>query len=85
MPHLKRLIYRGVGPPPGPGAIRAERLRWVRRFYRLNFGALVIVAINAALDGSTFLWILDAACGIWWVCGVTTISLSVRREEARHG
>jgi len=77
---LKGLIYRVVGTPPASGAAREERLRWVRKFYRLNVAAIAVVVICALLAGGAFLWIVAAAGAVMWVGGLATISMSIRRE-----
>jgi hypothetical protein len=77
---LKDLIYRIVGAPPASGATRGERLRWVRKFYRFNLAAIVLVVIFALLGGGTFLWIVAAVMAGIWVSGVASISMSIHRE-----
>ena len=81
---FKKLLYRLVGPPPAPEAGRAERLRWIRRFYRFSLVAIVLLAILAAVTDSTFLWVAAAAVALWWVVGLTSISMSIRRSATRN-
>lgn len=81
---MRRLIYRIVGPPPERGATREQQLRWVRKFYRLNLAAVVIVVVFAVAAGSTFLWIVAAAGAIWWVAGVASVSVSIRRAARQR-
>jgi uncharacterized membrane protein YdbT with pleckstrin-like domain len=78
-----KLVYRLIGAPPPPEASREERLRWVRRFYRVSLVGLVLVAIVAAAASSTFLWIAAAAIAVWWLVGFTSVSLSIRRAATR--
>lgn len=77
---FKNLLYRLVGAPPPPEASREERLRWVRRFYRFSLIAIVLLVILAAVFESTFLWVAAAAIAVWWVVGLTSISMSIRRS-----
>ena len=76
---LKGLIYRVVGEPPPSGAAREERLRWVRKFYRLNLISILLVALFAVLLGGTFLWIVAAVGVVMWAGGLASILMSIRR------
>jgi hypothetical protein len=77
-----RLAYRLVGPPPSKGASRAERLRYVNRFYwRWNTPIVVV--------GSVIIIVLG-----WWYVAVVLLALQalvlasssakIRREESRR-
>ena len=79
---FKQAINRVVGPPPKPEATRAERLRWVRKFYRFNPVAIVIVVILALLGRDTFLWIVAAAVAVIWLAGLASISLSIHKADS---
>ncbi len=80
---FKRLIFRVVGAPPAAGATRVEQLRWVRKFYRLNVAAIVLVVVFALLDGGTFLWIVAAVGVVMCAGGLASISMSINREGSR--
>ncbi len=73
-----------VGSPPTPEATCAERLRWVRKFYRLNLVAIAVVVAFAVVDSGTILWIVAGAGVIWWASGWTGITRSIHREEFRE-
>jgi FtsH-binding integral membrane protein len=79
---FKRLIFRVVGSPPAPGSDQEARLRWIRRFYRLNLIAIAIVVIVALVTGSSFLWVLAAVVALMWAGGVLRITWSIRRAHA---
>jgi len=80
---VKKLIFGVVGSPPTTQATREERLRWVRKFYRLNLVAIAVVVVFAVVDGGTLPWIVAAAGVIWWASGWTAITRSIHREESR--
>jgi hypothetical protein len=77
-----RPVYRVVGTPPTADATREEQLRWVRKFYRLNLAAVVMILIVGLVGGGTFWWILTAATAVTSAAGLTSISLRIRREQS---
>jgi hypothetical protein len=78
------LIYRVVGAPPASGASRAERLRWVRKFYRFGLVAIAMLVIFLALLGAgAFWWVAAAVIAVIWLVGLASISMQIRREASR--
>jgi CHASE1-domain containing sensor protein len=83
---VQRLLTRIYGERPGPGASRLERLRFVRRSaYYANSWALVLglvwIVIGISSPGN---WILCLGLGGVWLSGLVSITLRIRREEARE-
>ena len=78
-----RLVERMLGPPPPAGSSSADRLRWVRRIYRFNWLAIIVVVVFAALGGGTYLWIAAGVVTVAWLAGLASISFNIRRAEAR--
>ncbi len=71
-----------VGPPPGKGAPRSERLRWIRRLnWRLNtpFAALGLVLLLVYAP-----WYFAAAGAALQTYTLVSISLKIGREERKE-
>ena len=81
---LASLIYGVVGPPPASDATPEERLRWVRRFYRLTVLTSVVAVVVALAGGGTLFWILAAVLALVWAGGLRAISLQIRRSRTRR-
>jgi hypothetical protein len=76
-------MYHVVGAPPTADATREQRLRWVRKFYRINLAAVVVVVILALVGGGTFWWILAAAIAAISAAGLASISFRIHREHSK--
>ncbi len=82
---LTALGVRIYGAPPGPGAPREERLRWIRRFYvrPAPFNLLIFVAA-AIVVPQWWVWALLGLLAVMWLSGVTRLTREIRREHRSH-
>ncbi len=74
------------GVPPGPGAARIERLRWVRRFYLRPLPLVVIVyTLGVTSVRSPVEWALLGTGALLWIQGFASLSLRIKREQRHAG
>ena len=78
---LKQLVLRVTGTPPPAGASRDEQLRWVRRFYRVNLIAVLVVVLLALVLGGGFLWIVAGVSAVVSAGGFLATSSRIRRDR----
>ncbi len=85
MSRLLSISYRLFGEPQPKGAPRSQLLRWIRRFYT-RIMPLTILAWVAVIIWAPGTWVLvvGAVSALIWLQGFTSLSLRIRREEARE-
>jgi hypothetical protein len=76
--------FRMFGEPPGRDAPEEARLRWTRRFYLRPLPvALAVYGLAVLVASETWQYAVLAAAALFWLQGLVSISLRIRRVAHR--
>jgi hypothetical protein len=83
----KPLTARLYGPPPPPGASRAQTLRWIRR--TSSWGppvTVLMLVLTLIFSRSTWLTVVLAVCAAVSIANFVVLSVRIQRlERAESG